>query len=173
MDSQIFLLTSEGLLCVFYHKYRKAIQHEARPDQSGASIFGFEILGLHFQTLSLILLLIGPAFPGTDTDPIRHKVNTPAWFNQRDPLNDILSMSRLCPCLPFVQKSWKMDRCNEYGVQMQGVVEFAANVWQNLEYTLDLHFSVNGCLLAPPFLPFAQINYLLFAHPTHQANQSP
>ena len=66
-----------------------------------------------------------------------------------------------------------MDRCNEYGVQMQGVVEFAANVWQNLEYTLDLHFSVNGCLLAPPFLPFAQINYLLFAHPAHQANQSP
>ena len=83
VDSKIFLLTSEGILCVFHHKYRKAIQHEARPDQSGASIFGVEILGLHFQTLSLILLLIGPAFPGTDMDPIRRQVNTPVWFNRR------------------------------------------------------------------------------------------
>ena len=70
VDSKIFLLTSEGILCLFWHKYRKAIQHEARPDQSGASIFGREILGLHFQTLSLIFSLIGqplPAFTDTDT----------------------------------------------------------------------------------------------------------
>ena len=51
VDSQIFLLTSEGILCVFYHKYRKAIQHQARPDQSGASIFGSRDIRFTFPDL--------------------------------------------------------------------------------------------------------------------------
>ena len=82
----------------FCHKYRKAI-HEwghntTRRDQS--SIFGGKILGLHFQTLSLILLLIGKAFTDTDTRLIWKRINTPAAINRYQP-NKSFQMESLWP----------------------------------------------------------------------------
>ena len=176
VDSQIFLLTSQGILCVFYHKYRKAIQHEARPDQSGASIFGVEILGLHFQTLSLILLLIGPAFPGTDMDPIRHQVNTPVWFNRRPNhwytllLVLALSISTFCPTKLKIE-SWELLWSAVVG-SLWICSQFCRSLKQSWIYPWPSFAGER--LAAPPFCP----NQLSFVcpnaahHPTHQANQS-
>ena len=73
------------LLTVSAINTEKLFTSEATTRRDQSSIFGGEILGLHFQTLSLILLLIGKAFTDTDTRLIWKRINTPAAINRYQP----------------------------------------------------------------------------------------
>ena len=180
VDSKIFLLTSEGILCLFWHKYRKAIQHEARPDQSRASIFGREILGLHFQTLSLIFSLIGqplPAFTDTDTGP--YKAPSQDTCLIQSSTHPIIHSPCLClVCFHLLSKKLKIGSLELNELQNVWICsQFWWSLAQCWTYPWPSFASERFAACSSLFcllLPFAQINYLLFAHPTtHQPNQSP
>ena len=173
VDSQIFLLTSEGILCVFYHKYRKAIQHEARPDQSGASIFGSRDIRFTFPDLISDLVSDWPPcfhwhWQGPYKAPSQH---TCLIQSSTHPI--IYS-----PRLGFVHFYLLSKKVENWILRMKwsAVVRsqrICIQFWRRLKQSWIYPWpSFAGERLAV-LLPFAQINYLLFArHPTHQANQS-
>ena len=84
------------LLTVSAINTEKLFTSEATTRRDQSSIFGGKILGLHFQTLSLILLLIGKAFTDTDTRLIWKRINTPAAINRYQP-NKSFQMESLWP----------------------------------------------------------------------------